>query len=167
MVSTARRWVGVVMVLLMSLAVPVGAQSPVPSGPADGALCLVTLDELNGLSGLRFVRTASGPLNCTYDSDPAEDLYTLDLRLVPPDDTAVAPPEDGLLIARIWYPAGQDTTIGGFPAWESPDGVWVDVGDDVLVAQPILFFMTDPPEATGFLAPLAELAVSRLPGERP
>lgn len=160
-----RRSASVMLGALLLVGAPVVAQSPRPGGLIDAALCLVTVDELNELSGLHFVRTATGPLNCTYDSDPTEDLYTLDLRLVPPDDTAVAPPEDGLQAARIWYPEGQDTTIGDLPAWESPDGVWVDVGDDLLVIQPILFFMADPPDPSAFLGPLAELAVSRLPGE--
>lgn len=160
-----RRSAPVFLGFLLLVGAPVGAQSPGPSGSADGALCLVTLDELNELSGLHFVRSAAGPLNCTYDSDPAEDLYTLDLRLVPPDDPAMEPPEDGLLMARIWYPEGRDTTVGDLPAWESADGIWVDVGDDVFVAQPILFFMADPPDPGEFLGPLAELAVSRLPGE--
>lgn len=159
-----RRSAPVILGFLLLLGAPAGAQSPAPSGVA-GDLCLVTLDELNELSGLHFVRTAAGPLNCTYDGDPAEDLYTLDLRLVPPDDPAAAPPEDGLQMARIWFPDGHDTTIGGFPAWEGPDGLWVDVGDDLLVVQPILFFMADPPDPGDFLGPVAELAVSRLPGE--
>ena len=87
---------------------------------------------------------AAGPANCTYDSDPAVDLYTIDLRVEGPDPTAVEPMEDGLFLVRINYPDGQDTTVGDLPAWESEQGLWVDTGDDVFVVQPILFFATDP-----------------------
>lgn len=148
---------------LGAAAAPAVAQGPAASAPPAGVMCLVTIDELNELTGLRFVRTATGPWNCTYDGDPAEALVTLDLRLVPPDETVSAPVEDGLLIVRTQYPDGRDLTIAGYPAWESRDGVWVDVGEGVFVAQPILFFMADPPDATAFLVPLVELALSRLP----
>lgn len=161
-----RRHALVIVTLLAIASTPVAAQGPAasPEGPAPVDLCLVSLDELNELSGLRFVSTAAGPSNCTYDSDPAEALYTLDLRIEGPDPTATQPMEDGLLIVRIDYDDGHDTTVAGLPAWESPDGIWVDVGDDVLAIQPILFFMTDPPDPASFLAPVAELAVGRLPG---
>jgi hypothetical protein len=160
-----RRSTTIVTACLFALAGSAAAQSPAPDGSAPGSLCLLTLDELTQLSGLRFVRTAAGPANCTYDGDPAEDLYTLDLRLVPPETTVSEPIEDGLLVVRSQYDDGRDTTVTGFPAWESSEGVWVDLGRDVFVAQPILFFMAEPPDATTFLVPLAELAISRLPGE--
>ena len=105
---------------------------------------------------------AAGDHNCSYDSDPALDLYTIDVRIEGPDPTAVTPLEDGLLIHRFDYPDGRDTTVGGYPAWETEDGLWVDIGDDVLVVQPILFFATDPPSALTFLAPVAELALGHL-----
>lgn len=159
-----RRYAPVIVALLVALGAPAAAQSPAtsPDGqPLDP--CLVTLDELNELSGLRFVSTAAGPSSCTYDSDPAEAFYTLDLRIEPPDPTAVEP-MDALWFVRFDYDDGHDTTVGGHPAWESHDGIWVDAGDGVLVVQAILFFMTQAPDPTGFLRPIAELAVSRLPG---
>ncbi len=158
----------VVVLLLVLTGTPVSAQGPSasPAGSA-GDMCLLSLEELNELTGLRFVSTATGPTNCTYDSDIADDLYTLDLRVVAPDPTAVEPPEDGLLVVRMQQPDGTDTTIGGWPAWVSQDGLWVDIGDDVFVVQPILFLMADPADATGFLVPVAELALSRLPVEAP
>jgi hypothetical protein len=141
-------------------ATPVDGQTPSPTtvpGP-----CLLSLDELNELTGLEFVSMAAGPANCMYDSDPAVDPYAIELRIEGPDPTAVEPMEDGLFLHRINYPDGQDTTVGSFPAWESEQGLWVDVGDDVFVVQPILFFATDPPSARTFLIPVAELALPRL-----
>ena len=46
---------------VLLIGAPVAGQSAVPNspGPADGALCLVSLDELNELSGLHFVRSAA------------------------------------------------------------------------------------------------------------
>lgn len=163
-----RRFAPVIVTLLVGVSIALGAPSaaqspgPSPAASASGDACRVSLEELNELSGLRFVSTAGGPSNCFYDSDPAEAFYTLELRIEPPDPTAVEPPEDGLLVVRITYEDGRDTTVAGLPAWESPHGIWVDVGDDVLVVQPILSFMADPPDPRGFLAPVAELAVSRL-----
>jgi hypothetical protein len=164
-----RRYALVVVTLLFMACAPAVAQSPEPgtSGSPTAALCLVSLDELNELSGLRFVSTAAGPSNCTYDSDPAEDLFTLDLRIEAADPSAVEPMEDGLWFVRFDYEGGHDTTVAGLPAWEADDGIWVDIGDDVFVAQPILLFMSDPPDPATFLAPLAELAVSRLPETSP
>jgi hypothetical protein len=121
------------------------------------------MDELNELTGLQFVSQAAGDANCSYDSDPEVDLYTVDLRVEGPDPTALEVPEDGLIIVRIEYPDGRDTTVGGFPAWQSADGLWVDIGEDVFVVQPILFFAADPPAAEAFLVPVAELALTRLP----
>ncbi len=160
-----RRYALVIVALRVSLGAPAAGQSPgtAPGGTPTGDLCLVSLEELNELTGLRFVSTAAGPSNCTYDSDPGEAFYTLDVRIEPDDPTAVEPIEDGLLLVRFDYDDGRDTTVAGLPAWESRDGIWVDVGDEVLVVQPILFFMAEPPDPTSFLVPIAELAVSRLP----
>ncbi|MEZ4595939.1 MAG: hypothetical protein R3C32_03315 [Chloroflexota bacterium] len=73
---------------LLASAMTAAAQSqgPAPSGPTTGALCLVSIDELDEVTGL-------------------------------------------------------------------------------VMAQPILFFMTDPPDPGAFLAPLAGLLVARLPAE--
>lgn len=160
-----RRYALVIVTLLVMVSAPAAAQSPAvsPEGRPSIGPCLVSLEELNELSGLRFVSTAAGPSNCTYDSDPAEAFYTLDLRIEPPDPTAVEPIEDGLLLVRFDYDDGHDTSVAGLPAWESHDGIWVDIGAEVLVVQPVLFFMPDPPDPTRFLGPIAELAVSRLP----
>jgi hypothetical protein len=163
-IAAGRRAVACFGVLLL-VGAPVTAQSPSPpAGDASaGTVCVLGLDELNGLTGLRFASMHAGPTNCTYDSDPADDLYTLDLRVVGPDPTVTEPIEDGLWLVRIDEDDGHETTVGGFPAWESPEGVWVDIGEDVFVVQPILFFMTDPPDPGTFLAAVAELALSRLP----
>jgi hypothetical protein len=149
-----------VLVALLAFGPAVAAQSP---SPAAGRLCLVTIDELNALTGLSFVSMAAGDSNCTYDSDPAADLYTIDIRIQPPDPTALEIPEDSLIVTRMGYSNGRDITVGGFPAWLSPEGVWVDIGLDVLAIQPILLFATDPPAAETFLPQVAELALSRLP----
>jgi len=163
------RYALVIVTLLVMASAPAAAQGPAasPEGPPPIDPCLVSLDELNELSGLRFVSTAAGPSNCSYDSDPAEALYTLDLRVEAADPTAVEPMEDGLWFVRFDYEGGHDTTVAGLPAWEADDGIWVDIGADVFVAQPILLFMSDPPDPATFLGPLAELAVSRLPATSP
>jgi hypothetical protein len=154
-----RAVVGLLAILALApLAAPLRAQSPAPAG----RLCLLSLDELRELTGLEFVSAASGPTNCTYDSDPALDLFTIDLRVEGPDPTAVDPPEDGLWLVRINEEGGRDVTVGGFPAWQSENGIWVDTGDDLFVVQPILFFATAPPAPEAFLASVAELALSRL-----
>jgi hypothetical protein len=167
----ARRAVACAALVGVLAVLPVAAQGPdpgvSPGSASTDAVCPLTLDELNELTGLRFVSTAPGPSNCTYDSDIAEDPYTLDIRVVAPDPTAVEQPEDRLLFVRILNPDGTDTSIGERPAWVSPDGVWVDIGDEVLVVQPILFLMADPPDATAFLVPVAELALARLLAEVP
>lgn len=160
-------WLGLALVLVSGAPAVAQSPDPGPGGSPAAALCLVSLDELNELSGLRFVSTAAGPSNCTYDSDPAEALYTLDLRIEAADPTAVEPMEDGLWFVRFDFEGGHDTTVAGLPAWEADDGIWVDIGADVFVAQPILLFMSDPPDPATFLSPLAELAVSRLPGTSP
>lgn len=165
-----RRSVSILVVLsLLTVGASARAQRPSASPGTTPArdLCLVSLEELTELTGLRFVSTAAGPSSCTYDSDIVDDLYTLDIRVAPADPTAVEPPEDSLLMVRIQNPDGTDTTVGERAAWVSPDGVWVDLGDEVLVVQPILFLMSEPVDATTFLVPLAELALSRLPVEAP
>jgi hypothetical protein len=135
------------------------AQSPAPT--AD--LCVLSTDELSELTGLPFVRSAAGDLNCTYDGDPSAGLVTLDLRLEPSDPLVDTGGEDDLWFTRFDYETGgRDLTIAGFPAWEADEGLWVDLGESVFVVQPILFFLPDPPDAHAFLAPIAELAIPRL-----
>jgi hypothetical protein len=106
---------------------------------------------------------ASGPANCTYSADPAVLLATIDLRLEPPDPFLTD--DDALAWIRTDYDdGGRDVTVAGFPGWEADDGLWVDLGDQVFVVQPILFFLDDPPSAQSFMVPVAELALSRLEG---
>jgi hypothetical protein len=136
------------------------AQSPSPEIAPAGPLCLLGLDELNQLTGLQFVSTASGETNCTYESDLALDTFMIDLRI---EDADLSIPDDGLALIRMVFDDGRETSVGGFPAWESAHGMWTDLGGgDVFVVQPILFFTADPPDPASFLAPVAQLAVSRL-----
>jgi hypothetical protein len=139
-----------------------GAQEASP-GAAAGTLCVLSIDEVSELVGLPLVTMASGPANCTYSADPDVTLATIDLRLEPPeplltDDDALA------WIRTDWAAGGRDLTVAGFPAWEADEGLWVDVGDEVFVVQPILFFLDDPPAAQSFMVPVAELALPRLEG---
>ena len=87
----------------------------------------------------------------------------IDLRLEGPDPTALVPDEDGLLIVRLWYRAGHDSTVTGLPASSKSDGLWIDVGEDVLVVQPLLMFAKDPPAAEDIVVPIAERVLERLP----
>jgi hypothetical protein len=147
--------------ILLALGVPVTDPLPNPSPSTSDDLCLLSLEELNDITGLRFATMAAGTANCSYDSDPADDLYTIDLRVEDQDPTA-QDMGDGLILVRMQYPDGTDTVVARFPAWESPNGLWVNIGEDLFVVQPILFFATDPPSARTFLVPIAELALTRL-----
>ena len=90
-------------------------------------------------------------------------LHSWRLRLETPDPSITTGGEDDLWFIRFDYEAGgADVTVAGFPAWEADEGLWVDLGEQVFVVQPILFFADDPPDAHTFLAPGAELALERL-----
>lgn len=160
--------VGAALSLLLAVALatpsaPAAAQSPAPVG-GDGPLCVIPIAELVELTGLRFVSRAAGEANCAYDGDvSAGDVFTLDIRLEPSDPTIETGGEDDLWFTRFDFEAGgRDVTVGGFPAWEADEGLWVDLGEDVLVIQPLLFFLDAAPAAQAFLVPIAELVLSRL-----
>jgi hypothetical protein len=160
--------IAAVTALAMALAAhPAVAQSPSPASESagPGPLCLLTADELTELTGLPIASMSSGPTNCTYDADPTVVLATIDLRLETPDPTITTGGEDDLWFTRFDYETGgRDVTVAGFPAWEADEGLWVDLGDQVFVVQPILFFADEPADAHAFMAPVAELALSRLEG---
>jgi hypothetical protein len=133
------------------------ATPPGESGP----MCLLTLDELNDITGLAFIARSGGETNCTYDSDTTIDPYSLDLSLQTRDPTQTA--GDDLMSARL--SPGQDVTVAGFPGWENPYVLTVDVGDRLLVVQPTFFFSGSPPPPSDVMAPIAEIAMERLPTE--
>lgn len=138
-------------------------QDSADPGTAGAPLCVLSVEELSELVDLPLVTMVEGPANCTYDTDPAVMLATIDLRLETLDP--LVPVDDSLAWIRTDFDAGgRDLTVAGFPAWEADDGLWVDVGDWLFVVQPILFFLDDPPQAQSFLVPVAELALSRLEG---
>jgi hypothetical protein len=124
-------------------------------------MCLLTLDELNEITGLTFVVSTGGETNCTYDSDTAIDPYSLDLSLETRDPTQTA--GDDLMVARLSH--GQDVTVAGFPGWENPYVLTVDVGDRLLVVRPTFFFSPSTPRPADVMVPIAEMAVGRLPPE--
>jgi hypothetical protein len=156
-----RRAIPVVLLALLGASGSVSAQDASPGAGDDPSLCVLSVDEVAESTGLPLVAMAEGPANCTYDADPAVMLATLDVRLEAPEPML----EGGDLLAwvRTDYPdAGRDLTVAGFPAWEAAQGLWVDLGDQVFVVQPILFFLDEPPDARSFLVPVGELALSRL-----
>ena len=124
---------------------------------------MLSVDEVSELVGFPLVTMAEGSANCAYDADPAVMLATIDVRLEPPEPLL----QGGDLLEWIrsdYADGGRDLTVAGFPAWEAGEGLWVDLGDQVFVVQPILFFLDDPPDARSFMASLGELVLSRLEG---
>lgn len=139
------------------------AQSPSPAPTVD--LCVVTLDELNGLTGLAFERMSSGAANCAFEGGPDDAPYLLDLHLEDPGHGFIVfdTPEDRMAGYQYTLDAAQQVDVAGRLGWLSPDTLAVDMGGQVLVLQPILVFAADPPDPATFLVPVAELAVERLP----
>ncbi len=148
---------------LLAIGAPTAAQ--VPSAAPGPDLCVVTLDELDTLTGLTFDRFAGGAANCAYDGGSDEAPYLLDLRLEDPGRgfQQFDEPSDRMAGYQFTIPDSQETTIGGRLAWLGADGLAVDMGGQVLVVEPILVFVTDPPDPSSFLVPLGELVVERLP----
>ena len=128
-------------------------------------LCVVTVDEINGITGLAFERMASGPANCAYEGGPDEAPYLLDLATEDPGSGFMVfdEPSDRMAGYQFRLPGSVETSVGGRLAWLGADGLAVDMGGQVLVLTPVLVFAADPPDPLTFLAPLAELAVERLP----
>ena len=153
---------------LLALGAPALAQAPSsapPSPPPVPDLCVATIDEVDALTGMTFERMASGPANCAYEGGPDEAPYLLDLHLEDPgygfqqfDD-----PSDRMAGYQFVIRGSEATTIGDRLAWLGPDGLAVDMGGQVLVVEPILVFVADPPDPLSFLPPLGELVVERLP----
>jgi hypothetical protein len=154
----------VVLLALLCASASVSGQEASPGAEATGpSLCVLSVEEVSELVGLPLVAMVEGPTNCTYDADPAVMLATLDVRLEPPEPLL----HGGDLLEWIrsdFAEGGRELTVAGFPAWEAGEGLWVDLGDQVLVVQPILFFLDDPPDARSFMAPIGELVLSRLEG---
>ncbi len=57
---------------------------------------------------------------------------------------------------------GHDATVAGLPAWSSDDGLFVDLGERLLVVQPLFFLSAATPDPVAVQGPLAELAVPRI-----
>jgi len=144
------------------LGAPAAAQGP--AAATSGPLCVLTVAEIADLTGLPFASMVSGDANCTYDGDVAVgDVFTLDVRLEPTDPTIQTGGEDDLWFTRFDFETGgRDLTVGGFPAWEADEGLWVDLGEDVFVVQPMLFFTDEAPAAQTFLVSMGELVLSRM-----
>jgi hypothetical protein len=159
------RWAfPVVLLALLGASWSASAQEASPGAEVTGpSLCVLSVEEVSELVGLPLVAMVEGPANCTYDADPAVMLATLDVRLEPPEPLLEG--RDILeWIRSDFSEGGRDLTVAGFPAWEAGEGLWVDLGDQVFVVQPILFFLDEPPDARSFMAPLAELVLPRLEG---
>jgi hypothetical protein len=143
------RSVTLALALTALLAVPAGALDEPPTG-----LCALTLEEVESVTGLDFARIHELPTACSYTSDPAADLFALDLRIRSDPD---------LELVRLTYGrGGQDTTVAGLPAWSSDDGLFVDLGERLLVVQPVFFLSSATPDPVAIQAPLAELAAPRI-----
>jgi hypothetical protein len=143
------RSVTVALALTALLGVSAGAQGEPPTG-----LCALALEEVESVTGLDFERIHELPTACSYTSDPAADMFALDLRIRSDPD---------LELVRLTYGrGGQDTTVAGFPAWSSDDGLFVDLGERLLVVQPIFFLSSATPDPVAIQAPIAELAAPRI-----
>lgn len=140
---------GLAMVLTMTAVAPTSAQDDAPA-----SMCVLALDELNDVTGLAFTSTEESRGSCTYASDPAVDLYALDLRV---------DPDGSLDVVRFQYDrGGEDTTVDGLPAWSSDDGLFVDIGGRLLVVQPVFFFSGAAPDPVAVQAVIAALAAPRV-----
>lgn len=126
-----------------------------------GPLCLLSIEELNEITGLAFGTLTGGDSNCAYDSETLDDPYTLDLGLEERDPTQRI--GDDLVTARL--SPGQEVTVGGFPAWQNPYMLTVDVGERLFVVRPIFLFSSSTPPPTDVMLPIAEMAIARLPAE--
>jgi hypothetical protein len=136
--------------------------SPAAAVDEPGPVCLLSLEELNEVTGLEFVTRVGGETNCTYDSDTTvAQPYSLDLSLRGRDPTGTV--DDDLLVARL--SPGQDVTVAGFPAWESEYVLSVDVGDRLFVVQPTFLFSSSAPAPSEVMVAIAALAVGRMSPE--
>jgi hypothetical protein len=126
---------------------------------------VVTLDELNGITGLAFEHMASGPANCAYEGGADDAPYLLDLSTEDPGSGFIVfeSPSDRMIGYQFRLEDAVESTVGGRLAWLGTNGMAVDMGGQVLVLTPILVFATDSPDPLTFLPPVAELAVGRLP----
>jgi hypothetical protein len=151
--ASPRRWAGGVVLVVAAL-VTLSVATVRAQDDATGSMCLLTLDEVRDATGLPFASTAEARGACTYAVDPSTDMLALDLRLGPEGD---------LDSVRFAYDReGQDTTVGDFPAWSSADGLFVDVGDRLLVVQPVFFLSDAAPDAVPLQMAVAELAAPRV-----
>jgi hypothetical protein len=147
------RW----LILASTLAVIVGATLGALARAQDDApvgMCLLTLDEVGALTDLTFTNALEQPTGCTYQSDPAGEMYALDLRILPESDIEA--------VRYTFVRDGMETTVAGMPAWSSADGLFIDVGERLLAIQPIFFFAEDAPDPVAVQIPIAELAVPRV-----
>ncbi len=128
-----------------------GASLPPPVDP----LCdLMTPAELNAATGLLFVSATPYDGGCSWDSDAADEYYNVSIYR-----------EDGDLefIKQVWTD-GQDVTIGGMPAWATPDGTWVDLGNGLLTIMPYLdgAASTASVDPVAFARTVGDIVVARL-----
>ena len=156
------RWRVVALIAILgtlSIGGPAQAQDRSPVPAVD--LCVVTLDELNGITGLAFERMASGAVNCAYEGGPDDAPYLLDLHLEDPGYgfQVLEKPEDRMAGYPFTLGDGESRSLGDRLAWLGAHGLAVDMGGQVLVIQPVLVFAADPPDPGTFLVPVAELAV--------
>lgn len=147
------------LVAVSAWAVPaaVHAQDDHANSPA----CVLTADEMTGLVGVPIAAVEAAGLECAYSADPAQRLVQIIISIVPPDPTASAPAEDGLLLVRFDHADGTDETIGGLPAWVASDGAWVDIGEDVLAVWLNTVFDADPPPMPATGRAIAEAVLPR------
>jgi hypothetical protein len=152
--SSALALMALVMLVVLVPLVALSAATVRAQADDASSMCLLTLDELNDASGLAFVTSDEARGACSYASDPAIDMYALDLRIDTDDSTL-----DGI---RFQYDrGGRDTTVAGFPAWSSDDGLFVDLGERLLVVQPIFFLAASELDPVAAQEAVAELAAPR------
>jgi len=143
--------------LAMSAVSPAFAQAS-----TDGdAACLLTLDEMSAIVGKPFSSMAAAGEECAYSTDPALDLLSVWIGVIPTEPVEPGGP-DALWFIRFDHELnGRDATVAGLPAWVSDDGVWVDAGHHVIGVWPLFLFDDDPPPVPDAALAIAELAVPR------
>jgi hypothetical protein len=143
--------------LVLAAATPVGAQEP----PGDDVACLLTLDEMSAAVGRPFSSMVAAGEECAYATDPAVDLLSVWIGVIPTEPVEPGGP-DALWFIRFEHEAGgRAATVAGLPAWVSDDGVWVDAGHHVIEVWPLFLFDDDPPPVADSALAIAELAAPR------
>ena len=146
----------IVALATVTAPLPVVAQDD----PAASPICVLSIEEMADLSGLPITERDAAGLECVYGADPAVRPVQVVVSIIPPDRT-LSDQSDPLRFLRFAHEDGQDMTVAGLPAWVASDGVWVNLGEDVLAVWPNIVFDPAPPPMPETAVAIAEAVVPR------